>query len=126
MGPGIRITKVREQLPVGGRPAPLGILLLPGYLIRGQLPQLPGSSEGPGLGHEGESAEGGGAVKNVNGAAWSSAPAVWRSPELAGAGGRSPGPRAPFVPALRFVKGGGRGKNLWNLSFHGSPCCQQV
>lgn len=73
-----------------------------------------------------ESAEGEGAVKNVNDAVWSSAPAVWHSPELAGAGGRSPRPRAPFVPALGFVKGGGRGKNPWNLSFHWSPCCQQV
>lgn len=64
---------------------------------------------------------GGRAVKNVNGAVWSLAPAVWHSPELAGARGRSPRPGAPFVPRLGFVKGGGRGKNSWNSSFHLEP-----
>lgn len=58
----------------------------------------------------GREERGGEAVKHVNGVVWSLAPAVWHSSELAGARGKSPRPRAPFVPGLGYVKGGGRGK----------------
>ena len=65
------------------------------------------------------------AVKNVDGAIWGAAPAVWHSPELARARRRSPRPRAPFVPGLGYVKAGGRGKNSGNLSIHGAPAASR-
>ena len=39
--------------------------------------------------------------------------------------GRSPRPRAPFVPGLGYVKAGGRGKNSGNLSIHGAPAASR-
>lgn len=111
----------------------LPVFLLPWLCFSGKYPQPPENCDeglevwwtrGPGRGQEGkeESANAGGeAVKNVNGAVWGMAPAVWHSPELARAQGGSPRPRAPFVLVLGYVKGGGRGKDLWNLSIHWSP-----
>lgn len=100
-------------IPAALAVSPASTLHLQGAVDRWSWP-WPREKEGSG-GGSGE------AVKNVNGAAWSMAPAVWHSPELARARGGSPRPRAPFVPGLGYVKGGGRGKNPWNLSIHRSP-----
>lgn len=65
----------------------------------------------------------GGVVKNVNGAVWSSVLVVWYLSELVGVRGRRFRFRAFFVFGFGYVKGGGRGKNSWNLFIYWSFCC---